>query len=77
MRSISATIPTEAVWKGGDNTNMVIGQGDVLVTPMQVAVAYGAIATGNLMKPHLLKEVRNASGGVVRSFEPEVVGSPT
>ena len=57
--------PTEAVWKGGFNTNMAIGQGDVLVTPIQVAVAYGAIATGNLMKPHLLKEVRNSSGGVV------------
>ena len=68
--------PTEAVWKGGFNTNMAIGQGDVLVTPIQVAVAYGAIATGNLMKPHLLKEVRNSSGGVVRSFEPEVVGTP-
>ena len=68
--------PTEAVWKGGFNTNMAIGQGDVLVTPIQVAVAYGAIATGNLMKPHLLKEVRNSSGEVVRSFEPEVVGTP-
>lgn len=69
-------VPTAIPWKGGDSTNMVIGQGDVLVTPIQVAVAYGAIATGNLMKPHLLKEVRNSSGGVVRSFEPEVVGTP-
>lgn len=69
-------VPAEIPWKGGDSTNMVIGQGDVLVTPLQIAVAYGAIATGNLMKPHLLKEVRNADGGVVETFEPEVTGTP-
>ncbi|RDB61274.1 penicillin-binding protein 2 [Gordonibacter sp. 28C] len=68
--------PSEAVWKGGFNTNMAIGQGDVLVTPIQIAVAYGAIATGNLMKPHLLKEVRNGDGGAAASFEPVVTGTP-
>lgn len=69
-------VPAEAVWRGGDYTNMVIGQGDVQVTPMQIAVAYGAIATGDLMKPHLLKEVRNNAGGVSVTFTPEVVGTP-
>ncbi|HIW77269.1 MULTISPECIES: penicillin-binding protein 2 [Gordonibacter] len=69
-------VPAEIPWKGGDSTNMVIGQGDVLVTPLQVAVAYGAIATGKLMKPHVLKEVRNASGAVAATVEPEVVGEP-
>ncbi len=68
--------PAEAVWRGGDYTNMIIGQGDVLVTPIEIAVAYGAIATGRLMKPHLLKEVRNAAGDVVVAHEPEVVGEP-
>ncbi len=64
------------MWKGGDYTNMVIGQGDVLVTPIQVAVAYGGIATG---QPH---EAAPAEGGAQRlgrggaSFEPEVVGTP-
>lgn len=69
-------VPSEATWRGGDYTNMVIGQGDVLVTPLQIAVAYGAVATGDLMKPHLLKEVRNAAGEVVVSYEPEVTGTP-
>ncbi|MEG0376464.1 MAG: penicillin-binding protein 2, partial [Raoultibacter sp.] len=69
-------VPTAADWVGGDLTNMVIGQGDVLVTPLQVAVAYGAIATGKLMRPHLFKEVRNSSGEVVVTYEPEVVGEP-
>ena len=66
--------PEEAVWKGGDMTNMIIGQGYVLVTPLQVAVAYGAVATGKLLKPHLLKEVRNASGDVAASVKVETAG---
>ena len=68
--------PAEAQWRGGDYTNMIIGQGDVLVTPIEIAVAYGAIATGKIVKPHLLKEVRNAAGDVVVTFEPEVIGEP-
>lgn len=66
--------PEEAVWKGGDMTNMIIGQGYVLVTPLQVAVAYGAVATGKLLKPHLLKEVRNASGDVAATRKVETAG---
>lgn len=68
--------PEDAAWRGGDSTNMVIGQGYVLTTPLQVACAYGAIATGNIMKPHLLKEVRNDAGDVALSFEPEIVATP-
>ena len=69
-------VPSEAQWRGGDYTNMIIGQGDVLVTPLQIAVAYGAIATGKLMRPHLLKEVRNAEGDTVYSVQAEEVGQP-
>ena len=70
-------VPTEGQWRGGDLTNLVIGQGDVLVTPLQMAVAYGGIATGNLMKPHLLKEVRNGvDQAAAITFTPEVVSVP-
>ncbi len=69
-------VPSEATWRGGDYSNMIIGQGDVLITPMQLAVAYGGIATGKIVKPHLLKEVRNATGDVVSTVQPEVVAEP-
>lgn len=70
-------VPTEGVWRGGDLTNMVIGQGDVLVTPLQIAVAYGGIATGTMMKPHLLKEVRNANSTTAAiTFTPQELTTP-
>lgn len=68
--------PAEAVFRGGDYTNMIIGQGDVLVTPLQIACAYAGIATGRIMRPHVLKEVRNGEGDVVVAYEPTVERTP-
>lgn len=69
-------VPAEGKWQGGDLTNLVIGQGDVQVTPMQMAVAYGAIATGKLLRPHVFKEVRNAAGDTVITYKPEEAVAP-
>lgn len=69
-------VPSEAVWRGGDYSNMIIGQGDVLVTPLQMACAYCSIATGDILKPHLLKEVKNSKGDVVYEAKPEVLTTP-
>jgi penicillin-binding protein 2 len=69
-------VPEEAEWVGGDMSNMSIGQGYVLVTPLQMCCAYCGIATGTIYRPHLLKEVRNSSGETVVSVEPEVMAQP-
>lgn len=69
-------VPSEATWVGGDYTNMVIGQGDVLITPLQLVVGYGGIATGKLMKPHLLDKVMNTGDEVVLEAEDEVISEP-
>jgi penicillin-binding protein 2 len=62
------------IWRGGDAVNMSIGQGDVLVTPLQVAAAYAGVATrGTIMKPRLGEEIRNPAGEVVEVIEPEVL----
>ena len=69
-------VPAAGAWHGGDLTNLVIGQGDCLITPIQNAVGYGGVITGKLMKPHLLKEVRNASGSTAIQASAEEVGRP-
>jgi len=49
-----------------------IGQGRVLVTPLSMAMVAAAIANGgNVMAPTLVAEVRNPSGVMIKSTEPE------
>ena len=42
-------------WSVGETANMAIGQGDFLVTPLQIAQQTALLATGKLPEPHLLK----------------------
>ena len=45
-------------WTAGDNVNMSIGQGEVLVTPLQLANAYATLANGGThYKPLLVQKV--------------------
>lgn len=54
-----------------------IGQNDVLATPLQMALVAGAIGNGgSMVAPRVVREVTNASGGVVRTNEPEVWRTP-
>jgi penicillin-binding protein 2 len=61
-------------WQGGDNLNIAIGQGDLQVSPLQLALGYGAIANGGTVyRPHVGRAVLDpASGRVVRRVEPRV-----
>jgi len=44
------------------------------ITPLQLITAYCAIANGGyLMKPRLIKEIRDSNGNVVQKYEPQVV----
>jgi stage V sporulation protein D (sporulation-specific penicillin-binding protein) len=44
------------------------------ITPIQLITAYAAIANGGyLMKPRLVKELRDSQGNIVEKFEPELV----
>jgi len=58
-------------WYPGDFVNMSIGQGDTLVTPLQIAQAYSAIMNGGrICVPHVLEEVRTPGGRLVRRNRP-------
>nr|MDQ3018823.1 penicillin-binding protein 2 [bacterium] len=66
--------PVDSKWYLGDTYHIAIGQGDMLVTPLQVAVWTGAIANdGVINKPRLLKAVIDQSGKEVYKPEPEIL----
>ena len=63
-------------WVTGDTYNVSIGQGDVLVTPLQMANAIAAIANGGLLwKPQILKKITDNGGKVLKTAEPELIRS--
>lgn len=50
-------------WQGGDLTNLAIGQGDLLVTPLQMLSAYATFANGGVrVCPHLMKSIKSSMG---------------
>lgn len=62
----------DKLWKPGDEINLAIGQGDLLATPLQLAVALAAIANGGTVwVPHLGLQITDASGNVIHQFENE------
>jgi penicillin-binding protein 2 len=65
--------PEYQQWLPGDTVNMAIGQGDLLVTPLQLTSVYAALGNGGkVMKPHLLKAVLGADGKATLAFQPQV-----
>lgn len=59
----------------GEAALAAIGQGDLTVTPIQVAVAYAALANGGtLWRPRVGRAVLSASGEPVRVIPPERAG---
>ncbi len=48
------------VWTFGDTVNISIGQGDILTTPIQLAIMTARIATGQFVKPTILCNQKNS-----------------
>lgn len=62
---------TDRPWSAGDNENLAVGQGDVQVTPLQLAVVYAALANdGTIVTPHLGMDVQTSDGFVLQAFNP-------
>ncbi|MGH2724910.1 MAG: penicillin-binding protein 2 [Actinomycetota bacterium] len=62
-------------WLPGDDINMSIGQGDLLVTPLQLAMAYGAIANGGtLYRPQVGMKIVSPDGDLVKRIPKRVIG---
>jgi penicillin-binding protein 2 len=59
-------------WYRGDTVNLSIGQGYLLVTPLQMLLAYDVLANNGIgYKPHILDKVID-SEGKIKKIEPEI-----
>jgi penicillin-binding protein 2 len=62
---------TDRPWTPGDNINLAVGQGDLQANPLQLAVAYSAIANGgDIVTPHLGLRVEDTHGRALQKIEP-------
>ena len=69
----SGTLRRPGQWSQQSPASLAIGY-EIAVTPIQMAMAYGAIANGGvLMQPLLLKELRDARGRLIEKFGPRVL----
>jgi penicillin-binding protein 2 len=63
---------TDRPWSAGDNVQLAIGQGDLQTNPLQMAIAYAALANdGTIVTPHVGMEVEDAAGRVLKEFDPK------
>jgi penicillin-binding protein 2 len=62
---------TERPWSAGDNVQLATGQGDLQTNPLQMAIAYAALANGGkIVTPHVGLEIEDAAGRVLKEFAP-------
>jgi len=62
---------TNRPWSIGDNIKLAVGQGDVQVTPLQLAVAYSAIENGGtVVRPHIGLDVVDSDGTLLQRIDP-------
>ena len=55
-------------WTPGDSVNLAIGQGQLLVSPLQLVATYGMIATGQPIVPNIVGAVRLPGGSVEQAI---------
>ena len=61
-------------WFTGDNVNLAIGQGELVVTPLQLANAYATFANGGtLYTPRVAQAALNQDGSKVADYAPHPV----
>ena len=60
-------------WRLGDTYNVSIGQGDILVTPLQIALWTSAFATNKIYRPFLVKKIIDENGKIIFERKPEIL----
>jgi penicillin-binding protein 2 len=58
-------------WTVGDNINAGVGQGDMQISPLQLAIVYSAVANGGtIVTPHVGQDIQTQGGQIVQRIDP-------
>lgn len=69
----SGRLPRPRIWSKQSPASLAIGY-EIGVTPLQMAMAYGALANGGmLLEPRLIREVHGRDGLLEHGFTPHIV----
>ncbi len=64
------------LWTPANTVHMAIGQGDIQVTPLQMAQLYAAIGNGGtIYRPQLIRSIAAPDESPIFEFEPEIVST--
>ena len=62
-------------WQKGEDLSISIGQGFLLVTPLQQAVGYATLVNGGkIVQPRIVQRVESPEGAVLEEVQPQVLG---
>ena len=74
IRTEASSYPEIPDDRAPERAKAAIGQQDVVATPLQMAlVAAGVANGGEVLRPRLVREVIDPTGGIVDRYEPEVM----
>ncbi|MGH9073281.1 MAG: penicillin-binding protein 2, partial [Acidimicrobiales bacterium] len=75
LHALAPGVYPPATWYSSDQVQMAFGQGETVITPLQLANAYATFANGGTRyQPRLAADVLSPSGKVMKSFPPVVAG---
>jgi penicillin-binding protein 2 len=61
-------------WYIGDTYHVAIGQGDIAVTPLQIALATAVIANGGILyQPQLVDKIVDSEKNVIKDIQPTII----
>lgn len=72
----NSKFPTLKSYEKGNLAMTAIGQGQVLATPMQMALVASAIANdGTMMEPYIVSQVMDSKGNKLKTISPNSIGN--